>query len=297
METPFIKRKQTEPWQDDEPEPRSRSRSRRRSKRRRRRRRRRRRSRRRSRSRRRRRRSRKKDKPERKKKHPVCENESARLYSPTIAETTPFSGSAPPISRQKEEKKMFAEVTNANAAAQAETGGAPCARSSSSGSASSSSSASSEALAPVSAFKRMSIIVAMTPEGGIGIDGTLPWKHLKTDMSNFRKLTTGAGKNAVVMGRRTWESIPAKFRPLAGRRNIVLSSNENAREAYGIPDEVAVVSGFAAVETQLEGIDNCFVIGGARLYKDAMQSTFRYWGVMLNRILFLACDGAVCGAL
>ena len=54
----------------------------------------------------------------------------------------------------------------------------------------------------------------------IGRDGGLPW-HLPSDMKHFRELTTGG---TVVMGRRTWESIPERFRPLPERRNIVLSS-------------------------------------------------------------------------
>ena len=53
----------------------------------------------------------------------------------------------------------------------------------------------------------------------IGADGTLPW-HLPEDLKLFRELTAGS---AVVMGRRTWESLPARFRPLPGRRNLVLS--------------------------------------------------------------------------
>merc|ERR1719421_691737 len=71
----------------------------------------------------------------------------------------------------------------------------------------------------------ISVIVATTQKGGIGKDGTLPWK-LPEDMAHFKKVTTAApeGKmNAVVMGRKTWESIPEKFKPLPGRINVVLS--------------------------------------------------------------------------
>jgi dihydrofolate reductase len=61
----------------------------------------------------------------------------------------------------------------------------------------------------------ISVIVATTQKGGIGKDGTLPWK-LPGDMAHFKKVTTATtpGKiNAVIMGRKTWESIPENFRP------------------------------------------------------------------------------------
>jgi dihydrofolate reductase len=116
------------------------------------------------------------------------------------------------------------------------------------------------------------LIVAMTPEGGIGLDGTVPWGTLRTDMRRFKELTTGDGRNAVVMGRKTWTSIPVEFRPLPGRLNIVLSSNAAAREEYGIPAGVVVVSEFADVEKHLEHVDTCFIIGGNTVYDMAVQS-------------------------
>jgi hypothetical protein len=70
------------------------------------------------------------------------------------------------------------------------------------------------------------MVVAYENSRGIGLQGDMPWK-LPKDMAYFKHLTTSvkaAGKhNAVVMGRTTWESIPAKFRPLKGRMNIVIS--------------------------------------------------------------------------
>jgi Dihydrofolate reductase len=69
-------------------------------------------------------------------------------------------------------------------------------------------------------------VVAYTRARGIGLNGSMPW-HLPTDMAYFKSLTLGpAGQkaaNAVIMGRKTWESIPAKFRPLKGRYNVVIS--------------------------------------------------------------------------
>jgi len=74
---------------------------------------------------------------------------------------------------------------------------------------------------------RLQMIVAATESLGIGINGGLPWR-IKRDMKFFKDKTTEThetGKlNAVIMGRKSWESIPAKFRPLPGRLNIVISS-------------------------------------------------------------------------
>jgi dihydrofolate reductase/thymidylate synthase len=70
------------------------------------------------------------------------------------------------------------------------------------------------------------LVVAATRKLGIGKGGTMPWK-LPGDMAYFKELTSktaDAGKqNAVIMGRKTWESIPVKFRPLPGRINVVLT--------------------------------------------------------------------------
>jgi dihydrofolate reductase/thymidylate synthase len=68
-----------------------------------------------------------------------------------------------------------------------------------------------------------SVIVAATQRGGIGLKGQLPWKSLPTDLKAFKKITSGTGQNAVIMGRKTWDSIPVQFRPLAGRISIILS--------------------------------------------------------------------------
>jgi len=73
----------------------------------------------------------------------------------------------------------------------------------------------------------LSIIVAATLENGIGNNGGLPWR-LPSDMSYFQNITKNFSKvdnndNIVVMGRKTWDSIPLKFKPLSGRINVVLS--------------------------------------------------------------------------
>jgi dihydrofolate reductase/thymidylate synthase len=84
---------------------------------------------------------------------------------------------------------------------------------------------------PLKELRTVDVVVAATETWGIGKEGKLPW-HLPTDMAFFRKVTSTAvaGKrNAVIMGRRTWASIPGKFRPLSGRINVVLSRSADVK--------------------------------------------------------------------
>lgn len=72
----------------------------------------------------------------------------------------------------------------------------------------------------------LTLIVAATPSNAIGRNSTLPWR-LSQEMAYFARITKGeegsSKRNAVIMGRKSWEGIPAKFRPLPGRTNIVVS--------------------------------------------------------------------------
>lgn len=110
----------------------------------------------------------------------------------------------------------------------------------------------------------VSIVVARARGGVIGRDGDLPW-HLPSDMRHFRELTTG---HAVIMGRKTWESIPDRFRPLPGRRNIVLTR----RAGYGAPG-AEVMSDLASAIAACEG--DAFVIGGGEVYGEALPLATR----------------------
>ena len=114
------------------------------------------------------------------------------------------------------------------------------------------------------------LIVAMCSDGGIGCNGQLPWPHCKADMAHFAKRTTGAGNNAVIMGKNTWDSIPAHVRPLRRRTNLILSShapspsNKDAtleRWFSSIPDL------FAHLESEYAKYDEVWIIGGARIYE------------------------------
>jgi dihydrofolate reductase len=106
------------------------------------------------------------------------------------------------------------------------------------------------------------LIWAQARNGVIGRDGTLPW-HLPEDLAHFRTVTSGA---TVVMGRRTWESLPAKFRPLPGRRNVVLT-RDDSWSADGAETMHDLTGALAAAST---GDGDVWVIGGASVYPDAV---------------------------
>jgi dihydrofolate reductase len=100
------------------------------------------------------------------------------------------------------------------------------------------------------------LVWAQSSNGVIGRDGALPW-HLPEDLKHFRTLTAGA---TVLMGRRTWESLPPRFRPLPGRRNLVLSR---------APQEgVETFSSLAPALAEVSG--DGWVIGGAEVYRAAL---------------------------
>jgi dihydrofolate reductase / thymidylate synthase len=103
-----------------------------------------------------------------------------------------------------------------------------------------------------------------------------PWK-LPGDMEHFKKVTVGTNhvdrKNAVIMGRKTWESIPEKFRPLADRINVVLTRQKN----YTVPSDIIVASSLHDAATKLEEYGckgEIFVIGGSEVYQQALSGGY-----------------------
>ena len=121
------------------------------------------------------------------------------------------------------------------------------------------------------------IVVALDQEYGIGKDGVLPW-HLPEDLKHFKDITVQTEdpekKNAVVMGRTTWESIPEKFRPLKGRLNIVLSRNKNIDLPQGVLSAVDIPA-LELLCQQLydQGqIEKVFVIGGEQIFKQFIKA-------------------------
>ena len=144
-------------------------------------------------------------------------------------------------------------------------------------------------------------IVAATRRGGIGLHGALPWR-IPVDTAFFRTVTLGeraeaAGPNAVVMGRATWESIPAKLRPLAGRTNVVLSRDAARRRRVSLPRGVLVAGALdealALLAARRPAVGDIFVIGGASVYAEALRSP-RCRAVYLTTIhAEVACDAFV----
>lgn len=110
----------------------------------------------------------------------------------------------------------------------------------------------------------LGLVWAQAHDGVIGSDGRLPW-HLPEDLARFRELTTGA---TVVMGRRTWESLPEQFRPLPGRVNVVLTRDDG----YVAPGAVVAHS----LDDALRGVEgDAWVIGGAAVYAAALDRADR----------------------
>jgi len=126
------------------------------------------------------------------------------------------------------------------------------------------------------------IIVATDENLGIGKNGKMPW-DLKDELRHFQEITTKvtdpSKQNMVIMGRTTWLSIPEKHRPLKNRKNVVLS-----RESMTGPKDVSFCSSmedaFALADSKIE---NIFIIGGASVYKQAVEKGIAD-GIYLTRI-------------
>ena len=108
----------------------------------------------------------------------------------------------------------------------------------------------------------IALIYARAANGTIGKNGTMPW-HLPEDLAHFKRLTNGC---PVIMGRKTWDSLPARFRPLPGRRNIVITRQPDWHE-----------NGVQRASSLLEALQMCehesgtvWVMGGAQIYAQAL---------------------------
>jgi len=97
----------------------------------------------------------------------------------------------------------------------------------------------------------MHIIVAMTPDRGIGLHGGIPWPIISDDMRHFQTLTIG---QTVIMGRKTWDSLPPGKKPLPNRKNIVLTGG-NMDSVMKDPEN-----------------KDAWIIGGSQIYTKALSS-------------------------
>ena len=114
------------------------------------------------------------------------------------------------------------------------------------------------------------VVVATDKNNGIGKDGVMPW-HLTKELKYFAKLTSTTEDpdkvNMVIMGKTTWLSLPEKYRPLKNRLNVVLSrtadfSDQGAIMAKGFQEAISLAD---------ENIESIFIIGGASIYKQAVE--------------------------
>ena len=110
---------------------------------------------------------------------------------------------------------------------------------------------------------QIALIYARAANGTIGKNGTMPW-HLPEDLAHFKQLTQGA---PVIMGRKTWDSLPPRFRPLPGRSNIVITRQENwdengAQRASSLREALQIA--------EQSTPSTVWVIGGAQIYAQAL---------------------------
>ena len=117
---------------------------------------------------------------------------------------------------------------------------------------------------------RVGLVWAEAANGTIGKDGVLPW-HLPEDLAHFKAVTLGS---PVVMGRKTWESLPERFRPLPGRRNIVITRQHDF-EASGadVCDSLAAALQLAAEDSGPDTV--VWVIGGAEVFSAVIDVASR----------------------
>lgn len=108
---------------------------------------------------------------------------------------------------------------------------------------------------------KISLIAGVAQDGAIGRSNQLLWR-LQADMARFKALTLG---HAVIMGRKTWDSLPARFRPLPGRRNLVLTRQTDVQL-----DGAEVFNELDAALAACAGQQRVFVIGGAEIYALAL---------------------------
>ncbi|MEK7573190.1 MAG: dihydrofolate reductase [Patescibacteria group bacterium] len=110
---------------------------------------------------------------------------------------------------------------------------------------------------------RVSIIVAIDEKRGIGKNNSIPW-HLSADLKRFKALTTG---HTIIMGRKTWDSLPRK--PLPDRINMIITRNSDLE----VPDGVNVNNSLeeALIEARENEQEEIFIIGGAQIFREAID--------------------------
>ncbi|KAL7269047.1 hypothetical protein RUND412_008310 [Rhizina undulata] len=146
--------------------------------------------------------------------------------------------------------------------------------------------------------KLTAIVAATITTLGIGHAGSLPWR-LKSEMSYFTRVTKRVSsptttttppspplQNAVIMGRKTWDSLPPRFRPLPDRINIILSRNASLPLPPNVFPAASLDAALELLQSQVAaGVDKVFVIGGAEIYRAAMEHP------SMENVLLTSVDG------
>lgn len=126
------------------------------------------------------------------------------------------------------------------------------------------------------------IIVATDLNNGIGKNGTMPW-HLPKELAYFQKKTTETKnpekQNLVIMGRKTWESIPEKHRPFSNRKNVILTRQTD----YKAKGATVVQSLEKAFEQADDSVESIFICGGGKVYADLINHT-NLDGIFITKI-------------
>ena len=124
----------------------------------------------------------------------------------------------------------------------------------------------------------VSLIVAKESNNGIGFNGDLLFR-IKKDMSYFKDITSNVSqpnlKNAVIMGRKTWLSIPPQFRPLENRQNVVLTRINLLEKDQGVDSSIMIENNLKTAIDKLKEmpyISEIFIIGGYQIYKEAIEN-------------------------
>lgn len=114
------------------------------------------------------------------------------------------------------------------------------------------------------------LIWAQTEDGVIGHEGTMPW-HLPEDLKHFKAVTLGS---PVIMGRKTWDSLPENARPLPGRRNFVVTRNTQWSHD-GAEPHYSVADALRTAQEGLSGDDVVWVIGGSHIFAETLPHADR----------------------
>lgn len=123
--------------------------------------------------------------------------------------------------------------------------------------------------------KPVNLISAISENYGIGKNGNLPWR-LRNEMNYFTEMTTGNTggtpliRNAVIMGRKTWESIPAKYKPLDDRFNVVVTKQKISHK--DVTSYTTLIEAIHDLSENFPDIETIWIIGGSGIYKEAVES-------------------------